>query len=414
METDYEYDGTTLQYDLYIDYSTNTDGLESPCEGSSGQEVTIKVFQTTISVVVFLLGVIGNSLVIATFALYRRLRLRSMTDVFLLYLALSDLLLLLTLPLQTAETLMGEWLFGVSACRFNRGMYAVNTYSGLLLLACISSDRYLVVVRARTAHKLRPSMLRYSKLSALLIALISVVLSLPDIIFSSAQEQIGGKKRCDMSVWMEGASESMKLWVRGAQIAGFCVPFAIMLACYCAIGRVLAQGRALAWRRQRTLRLMVALVVLFLLFQLPYTIVLSLRVATPILDCGQWSGMHLLEEVTRSLAYVRCCLNPILYALVGLRFRNDVLRLLHDAGCVCVPWLGARPDTYSSITPSSPAPTTLAPVSSTYMPPKTPALPPQSPTDVATGTQQSSRMFFFPSSTHPLSNEMPHIGWGQR
>lgn len=311
--------------------------------------------QVTVFLIAFLLGVIGNGLVIATFAKYRCLRMRCMTDVFLFYLAISDLLLLLTLPLETTEIILGFWAFGNWMCKLNYGLCAINTYGGLLLLACISIDRYMLVVRSRTAQALRPSMLCYSKLSAVAVAVTSLILSLPELLSTSVHP---GTSMCEY-VGHEGDKRRVKMWARVAKITGFCVPCVAMLVCYSAISQVLMQGRAKCFRRQKTLRLIVALIALFLLFQLPYAIVLSIRLFITKYSCELWSEIHLAEDVTRSLAYVRCCLNPLLYALVGVRFRNDVMRLLRDSGCICRCLLHVIPklEYGSSVTLSSPPPT---------------------------------------------------------
>ncbi|KAF4087551.1 hypothetical protein AMELA_G00071830 [Ameiurus melas] len=174
-------DNCTGNYSNYSDF-----GVEM-CEPEKRQEL-IKAVQSTVFLIAFFPGLIGNSLVIATFAKYRRLRLRCMTDVFLFYLAISDLLLLLTLPLELSETFNGSWVFGNVMCKLNNGLCAINTYGGLLLLACISIDRYLLVVRARTAQALRQSMLCYSKLSAIAVAVTSIVLSLPELQFTSVND----------------------------------------------------------------------------------------------------------------------------------------------------------------------------------------------------------------------------------
>ncbi|KAG8008825.1 C-C chemokine receptor type 6 [Nibea albiflora] len=307
-----------------------TNGTEQPlldtasdwCDAGE-HEFTIKMFQTCIFCLIFLLGVVGNCLVIATFALYRRLRLRSMTDVFLFHLSLADLLLLLTLPLQAVDTNRG-WILSVPLCKATRACYAVNTYSGLLLLACISIDRYLVVARAQEMLRLRSCILTGGKAAAVGVWLVAVLLSLPEILFSGVSGS-GSEAYCGMQ-----RSGTVKMATNGAIIAVFCLSFFVMVTCYSLIARVLLGGhpkrRGKQWHRQRTLKLMVALVLVFLAFQLPYTVVLSRKMA------GQFCGL-LLEYITCTLAYTRCCLNPILYALVGVRFRNDVMKLLHDSGC---------------------------------------------------------------------------------
>lgn len=397
------YIGLTLDYGLnYTDFEVNVTDVAELCEASREQELTITAVQTTVFLVVFVLGVIGNGLVIATFALYRRLRLRCMTDVFLFYLALSDMLLLLTLPLQTGDMLIGSWVFGEALCKLNRGMYAINTYSGLLLLACISVDRYLVVVRTRAVRKRSSGALFYSTLSAFGVTVTSIFLSLPDLRFSSVDNEMGSNALlCDLKVWGDEVSK-WKLWAQMAKIAGFCIPCVAMVVCYGAIGRVLIRAGGKCWRRQRTLRLMALLVVLFLLFQLPYTVVLLVKIFTPTPKvCDEWTRFHLQENVTRNLAYVRCCLNPLLYALVGVRFRNDIIRLLTDAGCVCacVSNITSHRDNGSSVTPSSPAPTILSPISSTYQSSKkTPGLD--------TPAANTTQTFVFPTPASKVSSVM--------
>ncbi|XP_018597646.1 C-C chemokine receptor type 10 isoform X2 [Scleropages formosus] len=353
--------------DFYMEsYSDYTVTLEELCESSHSQALLIKVVQLCIFSVVFLVGILGNMLVIATFALYRRLRLRCMTDVFLLHLAVSDLLLLLTLPLQAADTLLDRWEFGSILCKVMRGLYAVNTYSGLLLLACISVDRYVVIVQTRAAQRLRHYHLLYSSLAAICVWFTAGLLSLPEIISVGVDTQ-KLEQRCEHQLeW------KIKIATWATQIAGFCLPFLAMLVCYSLIGRTLLQGQG--WRRQRTLRLLLVLVLVFLVFQLPYTIVLSLKMAknshnNPGNACEHWKATLIAEYITCSLAYMRCCLNPLLYALVGVRFRNDVLRLLHDVGCIrwgpCGRSLVSASDSCVSTSATSPLPTVKSVMGST-------------------------------------------------
>lgn len=293
------------------------------CEADEYQNSIIKMFQTCIFCLIFLLGVTGNCLVIVTFALYRRLRLRSSTDVFLFHLALADLLLILTLPLQAVETHLG-WIFWDPLCKATRASYAINTYSGLLLLACISIDRYILVARAQEMLRLRNQILTAGKMAAVGVWLVAVLLSLPEILFSGVSVS-NGETYCGMKM-----SGEVKMATNGAIIGVFCLSLFIMVTCYSLIARVLLEGhthrRRKQWHQQRTLKLMVALVFVFLAFQLPYTVVLSRKIV------GQFCSL-LLEYITCTLMYTRCCLNPILYALVGVRFRKDVLQLVHDSGC---------------------------------------------------------------------------------
>lgn len=320
--------------DLY-DYDLHSDWCEA-----GEHEITIKTFQTCVFCLIFLLGVVGNSLVIATFTTYGCLHLHSMTDVFLFHLALADLLLLLTLPLQAIDTHLG-WIFPMPLCKVMRACYAINTFSGLLLLACISVDRYLVVARAQDMVRLRSWILRVGTVAAVGVWFVAVLLSLPEILFSGVSGS-GSDAYCGVL-----RSQTAKMATSGATIAVFCLSFFVMVTSYSLIAKVLWEGqtqrRGKRWHRQRTLKLMVALVLVFLAFQLPYTVVLLRKLA------GQFCGL-LLEYITCTLAYTRCCVNPILYALVGVRFRNNVLKLIYDSGCYCGRHL--VPQMTSSVSPA--------------------------------------------------------------
>ncbi|KAJ0016077.1 hypothetical protein NQD34_014367 [Periophthalmus magnuspinnatus] len=323
---DFTYEYYTYDYEDYNDSTTSMylDLNTSDWCDPGDHELTIKVFQSCFFCLIFFTGVIGNCLVIATFSLYRRFHLRSMTDVFLLHLALADLLLLLTLPLQATDTHLG-WIFSSPLCRLTRACYAINTYSGLMLLACISVDRYMLVAKAQEMLRLRQQILTGGKIAAVCVWLIAVLLSLPEILYSG----VSAGHYCGMQI-----SGKVKKATNGAIIVIFCVAFLVMVTCYSSIAKVLCEGRKFnrgkQWHGQRTLKLMVCLVVVFVLFQLPYTVVLLHKMAVPF--CGL-----LLEYITCTLAYMRCCLNPILYALVGVRFRNDVVKLISDCGCPCGP-----------------------------------------------------------------------------
>ncbi|KAI5105719.1 chemokine (C-C motif) receptor 10 [Silurus meridionalis] len=291
-------DNDTYYSENGTDYYENYTGAEI-CDPGYSDKLTIMVFQVPVSIFAFVFGVIGNTLVIATFTKYRCLRMRCMTDVFLFNLAVVDLMLLLSLPMEITEAIFGSWVFGNELCKLNYGFCAINTYGGLLLLACISIDRYLLVVRARTAQALRSSMLCYSKLSAVGVALVSIVLSLPELWFTSVNE-------------------------------------------------------------------------------LPYAIVLSIRMFQSNYSCTLWFDIHLAEDITRSLAYIRCCLNPLLYALVGIRFRGDVMKLLRDCGCLCpcLVHVVLKQRCESSMTPSSALPTsTVGPFSDISLPKSLPDMP---------------------------------------
>ncbi|KAK0133201.1 Atypical chemokine receptor 4 [Merluccius polli] len=320
-------DGDWELSDYHSNDTTEEDVLHEICGPGEVETEAIRGFQSFMFCLIFLLGVAGNALVIATFALYRRHCLRSMTDIFLLHLALADLLLLLTLPLQGVDTYLG-WVFSEPLCKATRAGYTLNTYSGLMLLACISVDRYVLVARPQEVLRLRSRLLAGGKLTSLAVWLAAFLLSVPEIRYAGVSVE-GGDSYCVVR-----ESPAVKRITSMTLITVFGLSSVVMVTCYSCVGKMLWAGpgekglsKRGGWRRQqRTLKLMAALVVVFLVFQLPYTVVLWHKMAAEAF-CSTF-----LDYVTCTLAYSRCCLNPILYTLMGSRFRNDV-RKLADATC---------------------------------------------------------------------------------
>uniref|UniRef100_A0A8C3ALT6 Atypical chemokine receptor 4a n=1 Tax=Cyclopterus lumpus TaxID=8103 RepID=A0A8C3ALT6_CYCLU len=104
------------------------------------------VFLPIMYTVCLVVGLAGNSLVVAIYAYHKRLK--TMTDTFLTNLAVADLLLLSTLPFWAADAARG-WELGAVVCKMVSACYSVNFTCCMLLLACISLDRYLALARAQ-------------------------------------------------------------------------------------------------------------------------------------------------------------------------------------------------------------------------------------------------------------------------
>ncbi|EHB18366.1 C-C chemokine receptor type 10 [Heterocephalus glaber] len=116
---------------------------------------------------------------------------------------------------------------------------------------------------------------------------------------------------------------------------GFALPLGVMAACYALLGRTLLAARGP--ERRRALRVVVALVAAFVVLQLPYSLALLLDTADLLAarerSCPASKSKDLAMLVTGGLALARCGLNPVLYAFLGLRFRQDLRALLRSAGC---------------------------------------------------------------------------------
>lgn len=265
-------------------------------------------------------GLAGNAVVVAIYAKYKRMR--SKTDLYIMNLAIADLLLLVTLPFWAANAVHG-WVFGEAMCKICSALSEMNFCAGMLFLACISVDRYLAVSRAARP----PTVGRKAGLACLGVWLVALGLSAPDVVFSSVVES-HGRRQCVL-LFPPHTATAAKATVRVFDILlAFAVPSLVMLYCYTAVAKVVYRGTERKMRR--ALRVLLAVVGVFFLTQLPYNVVKFCRlldlIHALIRDCGASKMVDVATQVTESIALFHCCLNPILYAFMGASFRGHVLK----------------------------------------------------------------------------------------
>ncbi|KAM6993695.1 C-C chemokine receptor type 10 [Passerculus sandwichensis] len=321
---------TTDFYPWEDAYSGEASTLPELCEKEAVQGFA-RTFQPAVYLLLSLLGTAGNGLVLLTHSRYRQAR--SISDVCILHLALSDLLLLLTLPLAILDTLQG-WSAGTAACKALQGLYALNFYSGFLFLTFISVDRYVAIVRVPAACRLRPRARRLGCLAAGLAWGAAALLALPQFIYGQAEQHL------DLRLCRVAFPREVSRAARGATnllqvLLGFALPCLAMTSCYAAVARTLRASRGA--QPQRALRVLLALVLVFVALQLPHSLMVLLDAAELLLpwemSCAQSRRKDLALLLTGGLAYLRCCLNPLLYAFLGQRFRRELRRLASEAGC---------------------------------------------------------------------------------
>lgn len=305
------------------DYDAGTPALPELCEKEAIRAVA-RIYLPVMAVLFCLLGVLGNGLLLVIQACYRRGP--SPGAVLLLHLAASDLLLLLTLPVGVAGV-VGSWRLGSASCQALQGLHALASYSGFLFLMSLTVDRYVAIVQAPTAHRLRPLAAHWARLSTGLMWLLSAALALPQFLYAQVEGH-GGSPLCRVAV----VTAAVSLVQVGL---GFVLPLLVMGACYAAIGHTLLSSPSV--QSQKALQLIFALVLLFIVLQLPYALLTVLDTADLLgrqsSSCPAVLQQDLALLITSALALARCCLNPVFHAFLGVRFRRDLRQLGKDAAC---------------------------------------------------------------------------------
>lgn len=317
------------------------DDLDGPCGAVLGSNFN-KIFLPTVYGIIFLLGIIGNGLVIAVVGCQKKVR--NMTDKYRLHLSVADLLFVLTLPFWAVDA-ASNWYFGSFLCVSVHMIYSVNLYSSVLILAFISLDRYLAVVRATNSQATRK--LLASRVIYVGVWLPAAVLTVPDLMF--ARVQSSGSSNIDfIGDNMETAEsrlicqriypeETSLIWTAIFRfqhiLVGFILPGLVILICYCIIIAKLSQGSKGKALKKKVLKTTVILILCFFSCWLPYCVGIFLDTLimlnlVPSSSCELQQGVEKWISITEALAYFHCCLNPILYAFLGVKFKKSARNAL--------------------------------------------------------------------------------------
>lgn len=309
------------------DYSISTDYGDIPelCEKASNRYFRLW-FMSTLFSIICLLGVAGNLLVILTVFFFKRLK--TMTDVYLLNLSFADLLLALSLPFWASNSI-AEWVLGLLLCKTMHTVYKVSFYSGMFFLSFISVDRYFAIAKAVSSHRHRSDAVLFSKMSSAAIWVLAIIFSVPEMVYTDATNNTCAP--------FPRGNNSLRISVQSSQIAlGFLLPLLVMTFCYTCIIQTLCQARS--FERNKAIKVILAVVAVFLVSQVPYNIVLFIStIATAMgetTNCNFDNNLMYATDVTQCLAFLRCCLNPFVYAFIGVKFRHDLMKLLKDFGCM--------------------------------------------------------------------------------
>ncbi|KAM3928154.1 atypical chemokine receptor 4 [Leptodactylus fuscus] len=316
---------TTEIYEDYNHTAFDYDSYEELCMKHDIRKFA-SVFLPAFYSVTFVVGIAGNSLVVAIYAYYKKMKTK--TDVYLLNLAVADLLLLFTLPFWAVDASIG-WQFGKAMCKITSALYTVNFGSGMLFLACISLDRYFAVLKVTTNQNFR----RRCWAICLFVWITSVLLSIPDLQFSEVKNH-NGKPAC-LPTYPKDSVKEVTAFIQILEtVCCFVIPFIIMLFCYSSMAKVLIKTPNI--KRSRSLKVLLVVVGMFLITQLPYNAIKFWRaidiVYALITNCQISKTIDIMMQVTSSMALFHCCLNPLLYAYMGTTFKSYVTKTVKKVG----------------------------------------------------------------------------------
>lgn len=304
------------------------DAQAIPCSATAPGFNTL--FLTITYMIVFVFSTAGNSVVVYVICFMKKGR--TSTDIYVMHLALADLLFSFTLPFWAIDAYTG-WIFGNALCKIQSGFQEASVYSSVFLLACISVDRHLAIVRATRVLASRHVLV---KVLCSVVWVVSGLLSLPVVIQrQSMQAEDLGKTICYENLYGE-SSDYWRVSLRILRhVLGFFLPMVVMAISYGWTLVTLFSTRD--QKKHKAIHVILAVVLVFVLCWLPYNIALLIdsliRGGSFIVEsCEILYRLEVFLNVAQVLAFIHCAVNPVLYAFVGQKFRKQLRSSLYDHG----------------------------------------------------------------------------------
>uniref|UniRef100_A0A8C6KFK0 Pyrimidinergic receptor P2Y4 n=2 Tax=Nothobranchius TaxID=28779 RepID=A0A8C6KFK0_NOTFU len=254
---------------------------------------------------VFVLGFVLNAMALWVFF---KMRPWNPSMVFMFHLALSDFLYVLSLPtLIYYYANRNHWPFGVAACKTVRFLFYANLYCSILFLTCISVHRYIGICHPIKARNLVKS--RHAHLVCGLMWAVVTVCLIPNIVFVTTSRRDNDTLCHDTT--SQGAFEQYVDYSSVVMVLLFCIPFMIILVCYCQMARALCrprQGLSASPQgnnsRQKSIKLIIVVLVVFAVSFVPFHITRTLYYTSRVLNlhCEFLNVVNFTYKITRPLA----------------------------------------------------------------------------------------------------------------
>ncbi|PKU32231.1 proteinase-activated receptor 4 [Limosa lapponica baueri] len=282
-----------------------------------GSAVTVRLVPCLYTLV-FLVGLPSNGLALWVLAT----RAEKLTStVFLMNLAAADLLLVLVLPFKIFYYFLGNhWPFGEGLCRLTTAFFYGNMYCSVLLLTCISVDRYLAVVHPFFSRSFRTPAFAAATCTA--IWLCATVLTLPLALLKQSYPLYGAGVTLCHDVLPRHEDDGYYFYYFVSLIAcAFLAPLVVMLFSYCSVLRALLHSGK---RYSYSMKLMALVLFTLVAFYTPSNVLLLVHYSS--YNSKLYGNLYISYMVSLAISTFNSCADPFVYYYVSEDFRDKVRR----------------------------------------------------------------------------------------
>ncbi|CDW52138.1 flp 18 GPCR receptor [Trichuris trichiura] len=330
--------------------------------GDLTRETWIRGIFIFIYVIIFAAGITGNSCVIISVA--RKASLQSVRNLFIVSLSCSDIVVCLTsVPITPITVMRKNWIFGLPLCYIFPLLQCMSTIISTFTLMAIAIDRFILIVYPTK----QPLQKRHAVAMIVSIWTLAIGISIPMLLHYNLYK-IPYERRANHTVWYCGYFcdetwpnvEARQIYGGAVLVLQFIIPLIVITFCYGSIflrvikgvsmrqttdhsllpmngmpsEAMVARQKAAVRRRQRTNRMLISMVAVFVACWFLQVLLNVLRdfgaIPSPIAD-----QPYLFSLIVHCIAMTSTLWNPVLYAWLNESFRKAFFEILPCVRVFC-------------------------------------------------------------------------------
>ncbi|XP_006010166.1 lysophosphatidic acid receptor 6 [Latimeria chalumnae] len=267
--------------------------------------------------VTFVLGLFLNLTALYVFS--RCISFRSQTTIYMKNLIVSDLLLILSLPIRVYYYHQKPNL-PVLICEITGLVLLVNIYGSIFFLTCISWDRCLAACFP-FSHQVK-ALRKRTKYICLGIWILTIGASIPPYI--STKLRNNNVAQCSNCFDNKPIYITKPATLVAMLTVGFGIPLSSLLICSCALMRAVQDSAAAQMDlidKRKIRNMLITIIVFFLLCFLPYHALLIMHY-----NSQRSCMLQILYQYTLLLACFNAVLDPLAYYFATETFRKTVIK----------------------------------------------------------------------------------------
>ena len=272
--------------------------------------------------VLLAIGVVVNLTALWVFALTTKRR--NSVTVYMINVAVVDLLFIFLLPFRMVYYAMDRWPFGDFFCRVTAALTVFYPCIALWLFAMISADRYVAIVQPRHSKELKN--IPKALLACVGVWLMTLGSTVPLLFPDDDPDAAANFTTClKMTDIVHLRRDNPVHFAR--LVFFFLVPVGIMIGCYVVIVDNLVHGRTSKLKpkvKEKSIRIIITLIVQMLVCFVPYHVCLVVL----LLQRAGGGDFNVWAAFTTFLMNLSTVLDIILYYIVSKQFQDRVISVI--------------------------------------------------------------------------------------